>query len=255
MTDVGVSVVSAGNYSLRGWLYDSNGEAVDSAGNVTYLDAGSNTVTLSFDGLAIGRNKVDGPYQLRDLVLRYEDGTPVDFIHNAYSTSALSHTSFQQGGASFTGAYEIQTRDMDGDQLLDYLIFGVNVTALVSGNYTVAGSLCDCNGTVIADACSFGFLSSSLTPEVFLAFSGFPIYQNGVNGPYTLSHLTLYDENNTVIDYVDNARNTTAFNYIRFVPEFTTAIVPVFIITTFIGVLMRMRSRKPKFSRALARAR
>jgi hypothetical protein len=247
VTMVGVNVASAGNYGLSGWLYDGSGVAVGGASNFTYLDAGSHSVALGFDGLSIRWNRVDGPYQLEYLSLRCENGTQVDLLCHAYNTSAVGFASFQCANAWFTGAYENRTEDVDADGLFDYLTIGANVTVTVSGNYSVAGCLGDCNGTEIADAsccCSF---NSSGDQEVYLTFQGLPIYQHGADGPYTFSRLTLYDENGTIIDIVSDAYNTSAYEHTEFtnIPEFPVSLIlPTFVITTLVAVAVCKRTRK-----------
>jgi hypothetical protein len=251
--DVGVNSTVSANCTVEAWLCDNGGTVITGARDTEFVNVGSSMFALDFDGLPICSSRVDGPYSVKYLSLRYENGSQVDFIYDAYNTSALSYTSFRGGNAWFTGAYENRTENVRVNEtglptgLFDYLIVGVNVTVNVAGNYGVAGSLCDCNGTEIGDACSFGFLNSSAIPEVFLTFSGFPIHENGVDGPYTLSHLTLYDENGTILDTVSHAYNTSAYKHTEFtnIPEFSMPLIlPTFVITTLVAVAVWKRTRK-----------
>jgi hypothetical protein len=64
-TEVEVNTITPGDYRVEGWLYDGSGNAIIMASNSDYLNAGSQSISLNFDGLAINRNRVDGPYYLR----------------------------------------------------------------------------------------------------------------------------------------------------------------------------------------------
>jgi len=59
-----VNVLNSGFYNWSGDLRDSNGTKITFAINSGFLDQGSNAVEFAFDGEAIGRNGVDGPYLL-----------------------------------------------------------------------------------------------------------------------------------------------------------------------------------------------
>jgi hypothetical protein len=201
---VGVNSVVLANYTLEGCLCNARGDVINNARDTKLVNVGDNLFSLNFDALSIFASRTDGPYSIRFLNLCYENGTQADFINDAFNTSAFSYRGFGGAKAMFTGACDSRVGDANGDSLFDYLTIGVNMTVLVSGNYTVAGSLFDLNGTEIACESMFSFLNSSATPQIFLTFSGFPIHESGVIGPYMLSHLTLYNENGTVIDSIPN---------------------------------------------------
>jgi hypothetical protein len=59
----------AGYYSFSTSLRDTNGNELGFRSGVLYLSAGANPLTLSFDGDPIGRNNIDGPYYLSDLLM------------------------------------------------------------------------------------------------------------------------------------------------------------------------------------------
>jgi hypothetical protein len=249
--DMGVDVADQAEYVVSGWLYDAVGNQIAAARNSSYLSTGSQVVTLTFDGLSINQHRVDGPYSLMYLSIKGND--QAYSIYKAYNTSALSYASFEPTNAWFTDAYETRTENVRVNEtglptgLFDYLVIGVNVTVNVAGNYGVAGSLCDGNGTMIADASFFGYLNSSGNPEVWLTFEGSAIYEHGADGPFQLEHLTLCDENSTVIDIVDHAFNTSAYLHTEFtiIPEFPMLLfLPTLAIATLVAVAVCKRTRK-----------
>jgi hypothetical protein len=77
--DVGVNVITAGNYSLMGYLYDVNGtEIVWSIDYYGSLDVGNHTMHLDFNGKTIQMHGVNGPYYLKHLKLSGENWTFID---------------------------------------------------------------------------------------------------------------------------------------------------------------------------------
>jgi hypothetical protein len=92
--DVGVNVITAGNYSVLGWLYDANGSEIVWSIDYGSLDVGNHTMHLDFDGKTIQMHGVNGPYYLKDLMLWGENWTFVDSIRDAYNTSAYNYSDF-----------------------------------------------------------------------------------------------------------------------------------------------------------------
>jgi hypothetical protein len=93
--DVGVNVITIGNYSLEGYLYDVNGNEIVRSIDYGSLDVGNHTMHLDFDGKTIQTHSVNGPYYLKHLMLSAgENWTSIDYILDAYNTSAYNHTDF-----------------------------------------------------------------------------------------------------------------------------------------------------------------
>jgi parallel beta-helix repeat protein len=93
--EVGIDAIISGNYALVGLLYDNTGAEIAMASNSVYLDAGSQTIPLDFDGFSIYNHGVDGPYDLKYLTLHDENGTLMDTLDHAYTTSTYNFTDFQ----------------------------------------------------------------------------------------------------------------------------------------------------------------
>src|SRR5262249_61410304 len=64
-----VDVDVAGFYQYSASLVDSTGNEIGFASNFAFLNAGAGQIELVYDGQAIGKNGVDGPYFVRSLLL------------------------------------------------------------------------------------------------------------------------------------------------------------------------------------------
>jgi hypothetical protein len=92
---VGVNVTEAGNYSIEGRLADNAGNFIVPAYNYTSLDAGSQTLQLNFEGPAIRKHGMDGPYNVIDLRLCDESGETIDSLSDAHTTFAYNYSQFE----------------------------------------------------------------------------------------------------------------------------------------------------------------
>ena len=217
--DVGVNVTKAGNYRVRGYLYDSTGYQIDYKSNTTYLSTGSQTVQLNFEGIKIRQNGVNGPYNLKSLRL-YDSSTGVrlDYISDAYTTSYYNYTDFQIPPAEFNEVYLDTGTDTDGDGLYNYLTIDVGVNVTKAGSYRVRGYLYDNTGHQIDYESNTTYLNVG-SQTVQLNFEGIKIRQNEVNGPYNLKSLYLYDSSTgDQLDYIHDAYTTAYYNYTDFQP-------------------------------------
>jgi hypothetical protein len=100
IVEVLVDVTVPRNYTLAGYLYDLDNKEVVWATTDSYLDAGLQSVVVSFDGPGIFTHGVNGPYEFRYAVLYDENGSLSDILSNPYTTSSYSYTDFQRPEAS-----------------------------------------------------------------------------------------------------------------------------------------------------------
>jgi hypothetical protein len=216
--ELSVNITTAGDYTLEGWLYDKNGTAMMMANNSTYLDIGDQLVLFSFDGLTLRRYRVDGPYNLKYLKLYDENDTQIDFIYDAYNTSAYNYTDFQSPTTSFRDTYSDYGLDTNGDGFFEYLTVEIGLNVTTAGNYTTHGGLHDCYGNeTTIGIYNLTYLNAG-NQTVTLNFDGSFIYKHGVNGSFNLTNLLLYDGNGTLIDNSYYAYTTSAYNYTDFQP-------------------------------------
>lgn len=212
--NVETNTTRAGNYTLEGWLYDSNGNHIILGTNSTYLNVGRQSVTLTFDGLTINRNRVEGPYNLRYLNL-LSGSSQIDFVYDTYNTSAYSYTDFRSTSASLQDTYSDYGVDTNSDGLYEYLTIEVGVNVTTAGNYTLNGRLYDCTGSEIAWTSNYSYAGAG-NQSMLLNFDGISIYGHGMDGPYNLSYLTICDENGTLLNYKAYAHITLDYNVTDF---------------------------------------
>ncbi len=91
---------------------------------------------------------------------------------------------------AFTGAYADSGEDTNGDGLFEHLVIKVGVQVTTTGSYGLRGTLLDADGGEI----TWAHTNVTLTLGAHfldLLFDGNSIGGHGVDGPYTLSDLTL----------------------------------------------------------------
>lgn len=204
-----VYVKTPGNYTILGWLEDD----MTSAHSYEYLNAGTQQITLNFDGTAIYRSGEDGPYLLSHIAILDEDSTVVDSVSDVYMTASYSYTDFQRPTAFFQDVYSDYGVDTNENGLYEYLAVKVNVTVESAGNYTLTGGLSsDVGSEIIAWANTIAYLVPG-TQSIVLYFDGPAIYQHGINGPYELGFLALFNENGILMDSRDYAYITSYYSY------------------------------------------
>ena len=169
------------------------------------LSVGSQTVALDFNGLAIHRNRLNGPYYLKYLSL---SGSPqLDFIKDAYTTTGTySFSDFEKADAGFSGVYSDHGDDTDSDGAYNTLTVDVELDVTVAGDYTLTGWLYSTNSAP---------LGSGLQ-TIPLNFAGTSIYLHGVNGPYDLRYVTLHNQNGDLMDTLNYAYTTNTYSYTDF---------------------------------------
>src|SRR5262249_38427406 len=95
LLNVGVEVelVRSGFYQWSGRLTDRNGRELGFDSGFGFFAPGTNTLTFTFDGSAIGRNGVDGPYFVRGLLV-FGGGASL-VASNAFATSPFLASQFE----------------------------------------------------------------------------------------------------------------------------------------------------------------
>src|SRR6185295_1680008 len=90
---VGVEVLRAGFYQWSGRLTDRNGKELGFDSRTSFFAPGSNALSFTFAGRAIGANGVDGPYFIRGLLVFGAGASLV--VSNAFTTQAFSAGQFE----------------------------------------------------------------------------------------------------------------------------------------------------------------
>jgi len=188
VVEVNVAVATAGWYRISSSLYDNAGYWIADAWTYNFLEKGTQTVKLGFEGERINRSGGDGPYRAY-LSLYDEWGNWLD--SGEHWTAAYTHDQFQYL-AKFAPPHSNYGLDTDNDGLYNYLVVEVRVAVATAGWYGISSSLYDNAGYWIADAWAYNFLEKG-TQTVKLGFEGERINRSGRDGPYRV-YLSLYDE-------------------------------------------------------------
>jgi hypothetical protein len=228
--EVGVDVSTDGEYALSGSLVDSSGIVIERTSTQAILVGGSQIMPLVFDGNLIGQHYVDGPYYLKDLSIADETGVgPVLLDHkvDAYTTSFYAHTEFERPEILLTGNNSDTGVDTDGDGLYDYLAVDIEFDVVSLGTYDVNARLIDSNGDEIAWATTS--MNFSSTGVVQLQFDGLLIGEHGVDGPYVVTDLSIFQTaGGTASATFDNVHATSAYHFW----EFERAVTDIIQVTT-----------------------
>lgn len=223
--NVGISVFSPGNYTLRGSLYNSNGSEIITAYNQSYLDNKNSFIRNTYMELKFYGAEVSGPRYLRNLSFYDSSGDLLSQLGNAYLTRSYDHlenvpTSKEYvQPANLTGYFKDYGTDTNGDQLYDFLTIDVGIDVQTPGEYTLDGSIYDTVGNEVVWSLDHKNLSAGYH-IMRLNFDGKTIARHRVNGPYYLGGLELYSGSSDVgfIPYIIDVQKyaTSAYKYADF---------------------------------------
>lgn len=191
--EVDLNVDAAGPYRLFAVLTDSAGNS-HNTGVVQELGVGGNTITLRFDGQALYRNRVDGPYTLSTLRLAQVGelelllATEASDVHH---TAAYSYDDFEHERIQLNGGGIAVGSDTNGNGLYDLLDVAVGVDLEQSGYYQWSAALADRSGTRIGFFAGAGYLNAGAA-ELLFGFDGEAIGENGEDGPYLVTDLLVF---------------------------------------------------------------
>jgi len=207
-----VNITKAGNYTVIAVLNKERN--LISSTNSSFLNIGEQNITLSFDGLELRSYRVNGPYSLKVIEILDQDYNQTDFVQDVYNTSAYLYTQFEKPRAEFTGKFSDLGVDTDGDGLFDVLRIKAEVSA-EAGSYTFSADLSDVNDTKITSNYTDVALTSGVQ-NVTLDLDGTPIGDHGVDGPYLLTFLTLYNSDGSLLSMEVDRHNTSAYTHSQF---------------------------------------
>lgn len=217
--EAGINVEQAGTYSLSGSLLDPTGSFVAQATTTTeFLTAGPGTARLDFEGADIQAHGVDGPYRLSGMELSLTDSGIVDTALDVHKTAAYKARQFRPRGPFFVERIEDQGNDIDGNGLFDELVVNVTVAVQVAGSYSANARLVDACGQEIEWSSTSSILDAG-EHVLAIPFDGRRIAGHGVDGPYRVENLSVYDdadpENGITLA---DAHQTGAYTRLQFEP-------------------------------------
>ena len=136
----------------------------------------------------------------------------------AFTRIGFTQAAVKSTGAAFTDSYLEDVIDSDGDGLYNTLVIQMDISVIEAGSYRVLGTLTDGSGSPVAEASTRTTLTAG-AHDILLQFDGRGIAQSGLDGPYELRDLTLFDLGGTTpvqADYRAIAYATSAYTYNQF---------------------------------------
>ena len=179
---------------------------------VSFVDDGTGADVTAGDGVYAGRliGAQAGMYKVA-FAAQGSRSSGAAFSREDFGLATVS-----AGHATFTG-FRDAGRDTNGNGLFDKLAVDVDLNVTAAGTYRVYGELTDSAGNR-QEVSSLATLPAGAA-TVPLAFDGKTIFQNRVNGPYTLSVVRVAEESGLSllpVAEVANAHQTLAYSYLQF---------------------------------------
>ncbi|UEC41800.1 MAG: Peptidase families S8 and S53 protein [Methanothrix sp.] len=143
---VGVDVISPGEYRVEGSLVDGNGTYIGWLGDRKEL-AGSGSIEICVNGSEIWRKGTCGPLRLENLFLYSGAGDIIDRYHGNVTVFKCPQD-FQPISARFTGEFvdEMVATPSQVETKPDAIVIAVGVAVQHPGSYEVSGRLVDDDG-------------------------------------------------------------------------------------------------------------
>lgn len=178
-------------------------------------DDGANGDAAAGDGIYTGdftNTSQAGNYRIAFVANRAAlEGAP------AFSREDFQLATVSRSATAITGPFSDSGVDTDGDGLFNNLTIQAGVNVTVAGTYRVFGALKDANGHTQNVSAKVTLAAGA--NSVALKFDGATIFNNRVNGPYTLAVLRLAEEGNLTLALVHeraDALQTAAYSFRSF---------------------------------------
>lgn len=187
----------------------------DTVVDVTLLDNGIGTDAVANDGIYTGQltnTTLPGNYRISFVARRNAAPSVAGFSREDFALATVSNSS-----SAITGPFRDFGSDSDGNGFFNILVVELGLDITAQANYRVRGILKDANGKTL-DASTEAILGVG-SRTVALQFNGEEIFNNRVDGPYSLSLVRLAEESNFEILPVDEAMDvhqTAAYSFRAF---------------------------------------
>ena len=169
--------------------------------------------SVAGDGIFSNRFTNTSTPGLYQIVVKADGTSPTLFSRQSDTIAKVADVT-----ASLTGTFTDSTVDTNDNGLADQLVVEAGIEVTAPGFFRLIGELRDLEGQVIGEASFAGNLTPS-DQQVALIFDGPRIFNQGVNGPYTLSLVRLAQDSNNVAVLVEEltpAYQTLAYDYMLF---------------------------------------
>ena len=196
--DIELIVNRSDTYMLEGHLLDENGNHIAYASAMKELTAhGLSTMLLTFEGGALYSTALtDTAFELRDLRLYDTLGNTIISLEYAYTTRPYNYTDFQAPSIKPMAITKDYGLDTDKDNVFESLAIELTLESNSAGTYTILSYLEGSNDDYITQSKNDFDLTTG-TQTVILHFNAAPIYEHGVDGPYTVTIIEVYDVDDT----------------------------------------------------------
>lgn len=189
---VPITAPAGGTFEVSADLVGPDGQVVASTGSTATVEATGGSVTLRFDGRGLFRSGQNGPYTLSNLVLSDSAQNLLARVANqatseAYAADQFDHFDVEVDQRGFTD----EVVDADHDRYAETLRVNGGVRVDTGGYYAVNARLVGPDGQEIAEfqqTATFTQGQNALT----LAFPWSAMTAAGVDGPYTVTDLSVY---------------------------------------------------------------
>jgi hypothetical protein len=135
----------------------------------------------------------------------------------AFTREDMALATVSSSTSAFTGGFRDSGRDTDNDIFFNELVVDVDLNITQTANYRVLGILADSVGNTHRAEFQGNLTAGART--VSLEFDGERLFNNRVDGPYTLTSVQLIEENGGDIMPVDertDAHQTAAYSFRAF---------------------------------------
>ena len=194
-------------------------------GSVTHPDDSTTTLTFYADGSHGDTTPNDGIYTAQFTVLSTNGHAIIALGATKGNMTRIAEASIAI--ASQTAQFQQVTNeypsDTDGNGLYNSLDLSISVNVVESGHFEFQGTLIDGTGQPVAAGYHSTLMAGTGTlptglQTIVLHFDGSQIYQHGINGPYTLASLTIFDvtEYALEVDTSTNIYTTAAYQVDQF---------------------------------------
>ncbi|KAI2500945.1 cholesterol oxidase [Fragilaria crotonensis] len=194
-----------GVYSWFATLNDKNSTEVGFCVRSAAFTIGINLLKCTFNGRPIGANGVDGPFFVSNLFVWGVGQTPLVLDGPVFKTIALKASQFEgytpttsvpsiipaiqiTGKTSSTGVH------LNQDGFYDRLDVAIEIETFSSGSYSWLATLNDKTYTEIGFFVNSAVFTAGINRLTF-EFRGRPIGANGVDGPFFISNLFVWGDN------------------------------------------------------------
>jgi len=213
--EVEVNVNEAGYYGVYAELEElSRGNDLD-AEFEGYLGEGLQIIELSFRGIEISGEQMNGPYNLDRIIIRdiKSERIIIGKLYDAYTTAEYNYTDFEKPGLEVIEGFSDYGLDTNDNNLYNYLVIKIPINVTIAGNYRIEAELGNFDGEINEER----YFETS-DKFIYLNFNGTEIYEEKENGSYEFNDFRIEQEDFAIYK-IREAYITSNYSYDEFEHE------------------------------------